>query len=252
MASGDGFIYIIVGFFAGLFFFVKGLGWFKQMRLISDMPTSKVRSIAMGLVEVYGKIVASEGRVLKSPFTAKDCVYYKYKIEEYRSNGKSSSWVTVRKGEMAELFYLKDETGMVLVDPKGANVDIPSDNVINSGIGNSPSQTVLSFLGSQRLSHKSLFFNKRMRYTEYFLAPGDNCYILGTAGDNPFVEDATVQEGMEDVMIRKGQGGIFYITDKQEKDLLSSLKRKAMLGVIGGPLLSGACLALIFISMGTI
>ena len=249
MASGEGFIYVIVGLFAGLLFFAKGLMWLKQMRLISDIPTSKVRSIAMGLVELSGKVVGANGRILKSPFTASNCVYYRYKIEEYRSNGKSSSWVTVRKGEMGELFYLKDDTGMVLVDPKGAKVDIPSDNDINSGIGNSPSSTVLSFLSAQKLSHRSLFFNKRMRYTEYFLAPGDNCYILGSAGDNPFVDEATAKTGMEDVMIRKGQGGIFYITDKREKDILSGLKTKALLGVIGGPLLSAACLALIFISL---
>ena len=89
---------VIIGLFLiliGIVFFAIGLYFYKKKQLIADTPTSKIRSIAIGLVEIFGQVIPIQERVVKSPFTDKDCVYYNYKIEEYRSNGKNSSWVTM-------------------------------------------------------------------------------------------------------------------------------------------------------------
>ena len=74
MADDRLFSYSAIGFFAGLFLFWKGFSWLKQKRLIENIPTSKIRSIAMGLVEIYGEVVPTQEKILKSPFTNKDCV----------------------------------------------------------------------------------------------------------------------------------------------------------------------------------
>ncbi len=250
MASDEGkiFGYSVFGFFAGIFLFIKGFQWLKQKRMIENTPTSKIRSIAMGPVEVNGSVSASEQGILKGPFTGQDCVYYKYKIEEYRRSGKNSHWVTIKKGEESRPFYVQDNTGKVLVDPKGANIDIPKDYFSQSSIGKSPERVVSVFLKANNMKASFFGINKNMRYTEYNIAPSDKLYVLGTAGDNPFVEEATAQQGVEDVMIAKGpKRNFYYISDKPEKDLIKKFKWKVITGLFGGATLTVGCLTVILL-----
>ena len=77
----------IVLLIGGLVSFYNSLKNLKKKRLFENIPTSKMRSIAMGLVELKGKIkIANE--TLTDPFDEKDCVYWKVKIEEYVKRGK--------------------------------------------------------------------------------------------------------------------------------------------------------------------
>lgn len=236
MASGGEkfFLLSVFGFFAGLYFFLKGFGWLKQKRLIENTPTSKIRSIAMGLVEVYGEALSAEGMIFKSPFSNNDCVYYKYTIEEYRQAGKSSHWATVKSGEKQTHFFVKDDTGYVLVDPKGADMEIPMDSQFNSGMGQDPPKIVKAFLENSGMSFEGfLGMNKKMRFREYYIAPGDNLYVMGTAGNNPYTR--AMAGGADSIMIQKGKREkIFYISDKPEKEVIKSFGWKAIGGVLGG------------------
>lgn len=248
MSDGRVLIYSIAGFCGGLYLFFKGFGWLKLKRLIENMPTSKVRSLAMGLVEVYGCAVQQE-KILISPLLNKKCFYYDYKVQEQRGSGKNTRWVNLRQGTDMVPFYLKDDTGKVLVDPKGAKLDIKPDFEFNSSLGRDPPAVVKDFLKRNNLSFEGfLGINKTMRYIETLVEPNDKLYILGTAGDNPFVEDTTAQKGVEDIMIQKGKNEkIYYISDKSEKDIVGSLKWKSLGGIFGGALLSISCLIIILL-----
>jgi len=242
---------LILGFFAtGVFLFWEGIKLSKQKRLIENIPTSKIRSLAMGLVEIYGEVVLAYKEILKSPFSNKDCVYYSYTIEEYRSSGKSSSWVTVDAGRKEQPFYLKDDTSGVLIDSKGATINISRDFEFDTtGFGKKTPDTIINFLNSKGMTHKTLFGfgNKTMRYKEHFIAPKDKIYILGTAADNPFVEDGTAKDNVEDVMIQKGKNEkIYYISDKPENTLLKEMKWKVLGYMVGGACLSIASLIISF------
>ena len=77
-----------------------------------------------------------------------------------------------------------------------------------------------------------------MRYSEYFIAPKDKLYIMGTASDNPFVEEASAVEGVEDVIIKKGKHEKFYyISDKPERLILWRLKGIVACGFVVGSFL---------------
>jgi hypothetical protein len=237
--------YSVIGFAFGILTFVRGMMKFKRKKLIEDIPTSAIRSIAMGLVEVFGQVVPSKGAVLKSPFTNKDCVYYTYEIEEYRRSGKSSRWVTIKKGSEGVHFFLKDETGLVLVEPRGAEIEIKSDYVFESRSGKDPPQQVKDFLKKNKMSFEGLFgINRTMRFTESEICPSDNVYILGDASDNPYVEEATAKSNVDDIMICKGSD-TFYISDTSEKELLGKLGRDVYLFLLGGAGLSIVCLFII-------
>lgn len=217
----------LIGLFltlVGSVLFIVGVYFQRKKRLIADTPTSKIRSLAMGLVEIFGQVIPVKNNIFKSPFTDNDCVYYRYTIEEYKSSGKNSHWVTIKKEEQKTLFYLKDETGIVLVDPTGARIDAKKDFEFQSSLGKDPPEQVIRFLTAHHLSHEGfLGLNKTMRYQETIIAPNDSLYIMGTAGANPHKKEERTNH-VESIMIQKGAiEKHYYISDKQEKQILTQL-----------------------------
>jgi hypothetical protein len=240
-----------IGLGVGIYLFYKGFSWFKLKRLIENTPTSKIRSLAMGLVEIYGSVVPYQKKLLKSPLTDSDCVYYSYRIEVRRGSGKNRHWATIKKGSDSVHFNLKDDTGSVLVDSKGAKVDIPPNLCTQTYTSGLHSRSIKSFLEKSDIKYKFLGLNKNMRFTEYHIAPKDKLYILGSAGDNPFVENATAQKNEDDIMIQKGDTEkVFYISDSHETKILKSLKWKTIGGFFGGGALIVVGLAIIFLYFG--
>ena len=246
--SSDGriVIYAGAGFVWGAFSFVRGLGAFRLKRLVENTPTSKVRAAAVGLVEVCGCAEPFAGR-LASPFTREPCVYYRYTIEEHRRSGKSSRWVTVKTGEQRVRFYVKDETGSLLINPKEASVEIPLDNEYQSGCGRDPPEGVISFLSKNGMTHEGfLGWNKTMRFREYYIAPGDTIYVMGTADIRRRISSMSPGAGQGNLEMHKGtHDKTFYISDKSEKEVLSALDGRVLWGVFGGAALSLICLAVI-------
>ena len=191
--------------------------------------------------------------LLKSPFTQRDCVYYRYKVEEYRSSGKHSHWVTIKSGEYGIPFYITDNTGHVLVDPTGAKIEIARDAEFRSGTGRDPPISVQQFCAANSIRWEGAIFgiNKTMRYREHFISPNDMLYVMGTAADNPYVEDGSAIRSSDDIMIQKGSSEDPYkITDSSEKEIISTLKWKIAGGVLGGMALITACLIGIVLVMG--
>lgn len=232
------FIWLAVGLVTGLVLFWKGFGWLRLRRLIQNIPTSKVRSIAMGLVEVNGTVAPSDEPLPVAPFTEKPCVYFHYCVEEWRQRGKRGSWVTVREGIGGCRFWLRDDTGQVLVDPAGATVEIPADFRCESRLGKDPPVNVRQFLTREGLSFEGwLGANKSMRFREEHIAPQDTLYVMGTAMDNPLCAEATAQQGHDDVMIAHG-GDLFYLSDRPEHAIVRRLAWKTLGGIGGGAALA--------------
>lgn len=250
MASGgSGILYIFGGFVLGIFLFIKGLLWFKEKRLIEDIPTSNVRSIAMGLVEIYGKAFPFNNTVLKGPFAEKDCCHYKTTVEKLVSTGKSSHWEIIKTGEKGEHFYLQDDTGKVLVETKGAQLEIPTDFEFQTGFHKNISENIMEYLKANSISTRDFFhFDYTMRFREYDIEVDDKLFVLGTAGENPFKQEAQSVDHTEDIMIQKGQDKqMFLISEKSEKEVLKELNMKTLLGLLGGGALTVGCLFLILL-----
>jgi hypothetical protein len=101
---------------AGLF--IGGFRLLHLKRLIENTPTSKVRSIAMGRVEVHG--TARRQYALFSPMTNIACIYYR--LVRYKRNQKNN-WVVSSITSSGHVpFWIEDETGRVSVDPSAATV----------------------------------------------------------------------------------------------------------------------------------
>jgi len=151
-------------------------------------------------------------------------VYYHFTIEEYRSSGKNSQWVTIKNGEQRNLFYLKDDTGRILIDPTGAKIEAKMDFEYQSDLRKDPPEQVIRFLTANNLAHDGFFgLNKTMRYRETIIVPDDTLYIMGTAGENPFHKEVTANN-VDSIVIQKGKyEKQYYISDKSEKQILKNL-----------------------------
>ncbi len=219
-SSDDFTIYALIGIPLGGFIFFNGFNTWNKYRKVADIATSRVRSMAAGLVELNGKVVSSKN-TLTSPVTKAKCVYYKVEHQVYVRGKRSGSWVTTNKKTAFENFFLEDETGKVEVNPQKAEVDIPEDNVKTYG---------------------------NQRDIEYFLAPGDVVYLLGTAKIKQCVKSAKNQENF---LITRGESDQFYyITDKKEKEVQSNLSKAAALQVLGGAIVFLVSLAYLVYRFG--
>jgi hypothetical protein len=239
-------LFYLIGFFAGIYYFIKGLLWFMEKRLIEDIPTSTVRSIAMGLVEVNGQAFPFKQNILRGPFIKKDCVHYKCTVEKLVSSGKSSHWELINTEEKGDYFYLQDDTGKVLVKVSGAEYKVPADfelltgGILHEGLPDS----LKEYLEADGIKTKDILgFSFSFRFMEYDIEVGDKLYLLGTAGKNPFDDPYLFEADVEHVMIQKGDNNDkFIISEKSEKEILTELTTNSLLGIFGGGALTIVCL----------
>lgn len=103
---------------------------FRDRAIIKDTPTSKIRSMAKGLVEVQGKVVSEN--TLKAPFSKTPCVAYEVIYERYErkrsGNSKSKrttkSWRRIKTEREEGQFYINDGTGNTLIKPKQSDFSL--------------------------------------------------------------------------------------------------------------------------------
>jgi nicotinamidase-related amidase len=107
----------------GVALFANGFWNYRKLRVVEDTPRIDVRSIAMGLVHVHGKVTGSS--LLTSPVTHTPCYYYWVDLARWQEGGKNKGWNTVHQETDRRIFYVDDGTGKVLVNPQSAEYDLP-------------------------------------------------------------------------------------------------------------------------------
>lgn len=108
----------------------------RRNRLLDDLPTSKTQGVFIGLVELKGTAEAEPARVLTSHLAEIPCVHYAWRVEEHwsrtvtttdskgnRVTRHESGWTTMAEGGQTAEFFLKDESGTILVHPQGAKIE---------------------------------------------------------------------------------------------------------------------------------
>ncbi|HUO15873.1 MAG TPA: hypothetical protein VMX38_12880 [Verrucomicrobiae bacterium] len=175
-----------IGFFFGIFLFVRGFRYLQRRRLILDTPFSKIRSASMGMIEISGQAVGPY--TLVAPITARSCYYYRTLVWELKQRGKNKEWVKVA-GECVHLpFFLDDNTGRVLVDPRGAELDLHCDfkqefcdSFFTTKEPAPPN--VRDFLARHGVETRN-----KIKVEEFCIKPKNALFVLGSLGENPGVE----------------------------------------------------------------
>jgi hypothetical protein len=180
------FFWCGVGFCVGIGLFIYGFRLLQRRRLILDTPFSKIRSASMGMVEVSGLAVGPY--TVTAPITGRPCYYHRTMVWELRQRERKKEWVQII-GECAHVpFFIDDNTGRVLVDPRGADLDLHcdfkeefSDSLFSRK--NAAPDSVFSFLESHGLTASN-----SLRVEEYCIKPKNSLFILGTLAENPGIE----------------------------------------------------------------
>jgi hypothetical protein len=122
------------GFLAGVYLFFKGLRTYRRYRLLTDIPETTVRGISMGLAELHGKVTGDE--MVTSPVSEQPCYFYKLTIKKGHKNLRGEMvWLPYATETDGPKFYLEDDTGKVLVDARGAEIDLPQSGQEYLGYG---------------------------------------------------------------------------------------------------------------------
>jgi hypothetical protein len=171
----------VLASFVASFLFWSGLHFVRLKRKIENTPTSKVRSMAMGMVEVHGQ--ARRQYALVAPMTQSACIYYR--LRKYRRD-KNNKWKLVKDVDSSHVaFQVDDGTGRVLVEPRGASVKAKTRQ---SG---SPGQTPLTFTAFNDADENE-------KWVEDVIYEGTTLYILGFAqplrGERRSLRDRTVEK----------------------------------------------------------
>ena len=146
-------------------------------RVIRDTPTSRVRSAAQGYVELDGRGVLGERVDTRAPLTHLSCTWWSYKIEEADSGRRSRSWKTIERGTSTAPFYLDDDTGRCLIDPRGAQV-FAVEKTVWYGSTRTPDVRIPE--GSSILGRLAdLLLRGDFRYTEHRMSVGAPLYAIG-------------------------------------------------------------------------
>jgi Zn-finger nucleic acid-binding protein len=232
----DGVFVSTLGIAGGIALFFHGFRLNRRKRLIETTPTSSIRSLAMGLVEITGQ-AEPDGPLLKAPFSAMPCVFFTYQVEERQRSGKQDKWVTIVKGESHQSFTVRDATGSVMILPIGAELTIESRGTYQNSHGIDLSPTVEAGLVTLGLARSGWLSSKTLRCTERFILPAEQVYILGTAQEGNQNESANEAR----LFIGNHPDGAFIISDRSERDLLLKLRWHVLILLYGGPALTAAC-----------
>ena len=127
-------------------------GWLRAIRharLIADTPTSRIASAAQGYTELRGRGRPLDGTPLLSPVNALPLLWYRVVTQRKQRDGK---WRHVGTQESDASFLLEDGSGVVAVDPEGADMLVRRRDVFDRG---------------------------DMRHTQWSLIANDALYVIG-------------------------------------------------------------------------
>ncbi len=184
----------------GMCFFIAGFQLLARKRLLLATPTSKIRSAALGLVEVNG--AASGPNTMPAPITGKPCFLYHTSAWERRDGKKE--WKKVADETLHLPFFIADSTGRLLVEPLGADLDLQDDfreecdaslfssnlcssNLLSLNLFSSIPDGVTARIGAF-LSRHGIVPSGRVRIEERLIEPEDALFVTGTLTENPGVE----------------------------------------------------------------
>lgn len=177
----------------GLYFFFLGFRLLARKRLLLATPTSKIRSAAIGLVEVNGLAVGPY--TLPAPITGKPCFLY-HTTAWQQNERKDRNWEKVAEEMLHVPFFIDDATGKLLIEPLGADLDLRRDfkeeysaSLLSGDLDQIPPR-VSSFL----LRH-GLTATPHLRIEEHTIKPDDPLFAAGTLTENPGIQVRAIDPG---------------------------------------------------------
>ncbi len=214
-----GFILLFLSFM----FFINAYQTHKQIQDILLVPTSNIRGLAMGDVEIRGKAV---GKHYISPYSKTPCVAYKLLVKRYTGK-RNKKYETLIDDQVIDPFYIQDKTGKIEVDPYGALIRLKSSVLKETG----PTEKIRKIFDQAGKSFHPDW--SRLQIIELVVPLDKEIYVFGRATSKKNVVDP--QNSVDAMIIRRGQ--FFHISDTHEDFVIRNLKIRRFFRIIMGLLL---------------
>lgn len=243
-------VYASIAVVVGIGMFWRGFRELRLKRLIRDTPTARVRSMAMGLVEVNGVVETS--RQVTAPFSGLPCAYWQVDIA---SQSRRRGWTVFHRNASGHPFGLRDDTGLALVYPQGAECKL-SHQVSEQCFGLGLPDCYSSYMHEHVHGLGQLSRLGALRFRERILEEGQPIYVLASAYPKPQVhtvsEDETLAATGTDgapmtgvrreapaAILRRGENDpTFIISQSSERELDLTIGLRALGHLVGGPILA--------------
>jgi hypothetical protein len=231
--------------------YYRGFRTLRTRRLIANTPTARIRSMAIGLVEINGRVEPRSA--LAAPFSGKPCAYWEVDIAMQQRRG----WSIVHRNQSGNPFYLSDETGVALVYPHG------SDCKTRFGTEEHCQGLMLPACYAEYMNAHTSTLGRlarigNLRFRERILEAGQRVYVLGTAMSRSQSRVVAEYEPMQATgtddavatrlhtldrevvaLVRRGEHEpSFIISQESEKGLMLSLGARALVQLAAGPVLT--------------
>src|SRR5882672_2902928 len=192
-------------------------------RLLTLLPTVKTQGVFIGFVEIKG--VAEAPRPLTSALAARPCVQYSWSVEEHWSRTETehytddqgrrqtrtkeeSGWKAVAEGGEMLPFYLRDDTGVLRVDPRGAEIEATTFFDDTCGRG----ESLYYAKGPAEAISDS---DHRRRFVERGVPVGAELYVVGQSRERRDVVAAEIAADQK--------APLFLISTRSEKQVVSGM-----------------------------
>lgn len=190
----------------------------RRHRLLHDLPTSRVQGVFIGLVELEGTVESPAPLV--SHLAGVRCVHHEWSVQEHwrrtriehytdsKGNRRTrivtdTGWDTVDAGGETADFYLRDDTGALLVRPEGARIEARGvfDQTVSLGhplyYEKGPPDGVHGSTGQRRFVERALPLHAKI-------------YLIGTARERADVvaPEIAAAPGAEFILSCRGEAAI--------------------------------------------
>lgn len=251
--TGDLVRFSLVTLGIGTVLFRSGFSQYRDRQLVRNTPTTKIRSLPVGNVEIKGEARPLENPLL-SPLTHQKGCLFEFEIEEEHEGDDGSDWRTVFQLREEIDFAIDDGTGSVRLDANDADLEIEREERVHVDGGDLPPRAVREWARTwgyddvagdrgiverlkdglvtggepdEHLTGKSIHDR---RYTETVLGVGEQTYVFGAARPRLGVESV---ENPENLVIDRHEGtGRFILSDVPEAELADD-KIGSMLSKLG-------------------
>jgi hypothetical protein len=176
----------VIGICVGIYLFVQGFRLLQRRQLILNTPVSKIRSASMGMVELSGLAVGPY--TLVAPVTERPCYFYRTLVWEWKRRGRSSQWVKIAAECVHVPFFLDDNTAKVMVDPRGAELDLHRDFQQEFCDGFFTTKQEAPPNVHALLSRHGISTTNKIKVEEFCIKPKNSLFLLGTLDENPGLE----------------------------------------------------------------
>ena len=184
-----------------------------RYNLIRNTETSRITTLKKGFYEIKGKVKFLEEK-LTSPYSRIPCVYYHFKVEEERGDGKHSHWYSLIDDRKSVQFAVEDPSGMAYINLDGAKLKLSTDAKGGTGLFTETSPKLEKTMALYHQTSKGWIFKRKLRFSEKYITENDALYVLGEVQD--FKSYYPV--------FSKGKLP-FLVSDQSEEKLLKTAKR---------------------------